>query len=822
MTSMDLVVRQFSDLVTWGRAGVFLLRLTAVAGGGALGLLLLSRASAALRHRVAVVTLATALALPVAFLALPPLRVTLPVTLPAPRPVAVAAPETAAPTPYPGVIVALRTPATDAPALRVARSAVGTVRATGRSAARQLPRLPGLPRGAAAASLLAGLVAAGLLLREARAEWAARRLVARAVPVTDATLRAEFEAARARLGLSRSVALRHSADLGVPVVCGAWRHTLLLPEGAAAWPAARREAVLLHELAHVQRRDGLWLAVTRVAGALFWFHPLVRGLARQARLACEQACDDVVLSHGLRGSAYAEDLLVLAREARGLSGLSGVAPAFAQLSTLESRLTAILAPRARRDGASRRATLAVGLAALAALALAGTVRVGAAPRAHAAAERCAAATPTGTPVEVACHDKKAQCTEKAAATVEEAEAGGEEAAPEKVECSNTPAEQAFDQGMNRYEAKDYPASAEAYLRAAAGGYRRDTALYNAACSLALAGDTARGLATLQQALDAGFDQVELLSSDDDLASLRAEADFARLVRRGQALPAARDRRTAALAEYTALRDRADAAPEEWGVLGVRLMRLGEYPVAVDAFQRQFAADSSAAPLYNEACAWALAGKTLFALGALERSILSGFEDADQMASDSDLASLHGDPRFARLVALTRRLEMHGSWPASENPGQWRALSAEAQALVREHPEIGRAWFNLGYTKLALGDTAGTVDAFQRALARGYRTAHTAYNLACANARAGRNGEAVDWLGRAEAAGFRIADQAPWDPDLKSLRDDPRFRELATHWTHQRNAAWTQKLNQKTLEKRLEKQLERRSETLVRQLLEGQN
>ncbi|GIW72330.1 MAG: hypothetical protein KatS3mg102_1872 [Planctomycetota bacterium] len=53
----------------------------------------------------------------------------------------------------------------------------------------------------------------------------------------------------------------------------------------------------------------------------------------------------------------------------------------------------------------------------------------------------------------------------------------------------------------------------------------------------------------------------------------------------------------------------------------------------------------------------------------------------------------------------------------------------------------------------------------------------AYNLACAHALRGAAEEAIGWLEQALARGFDDAAHIARDPDLDSIRDDPRFRAV---------------------------------------------
>lgn len=191
-----------------------------------------------------------------------------------------------------------------------------------------------------------------------------------------AGVRLAADAARAELGLRRSVAVRSTARLNVPVNWGVVRPVILLPSAAASWDAERLRVVLLHELAHVRRWDYAALLVARVAQALYWMNPLVWIAARESELELERACDDEVLRAGTTGVAYATHLHAIAERLAGSRQAAG-ALAMARPSTLRERVAAILARTTDRRPLSRRAAAAAAcVMALVALPLAGVRLMG--------------------------------------------------------------------------------------------------------------------------------------------------------------------------------------------------------------------------------------------------------------------------------------------------------------------------------------------------------------------------------------------------------------------------------------------------------------
>lgn len=212
--------------------------------------------------------------------------------------------------------------------------------------------------------LVSGIWVAGVLLCLGRLGFgllAVRRLRRHARPAAgwETTLAGE-------LGIRRPVELLLCGGLASPMTAGLLRPRIFLPATAAGWSPERRRVVLLHELIHVRRADWLLEILAQLCRALYWFHPLIWLAVRRAGLAREQACDEGVVSRGLRPSEYARHLLAIAEAPAGppvlLPALSMTQP-----THLERRLMSILqAPHRSRRGlvSSLAILLVLGAAAL--------------------------------------------------------------------------------------------------------------------------------------------------------------------------------------------------------------------------------------------------------------------------------------------------------------------------------------------------------------------------------------------------------------------------------------------------------------------------
>lgn len=110
----------------------------------------------------------------------------------------------------------------------------------------------------------------------------------------------------------RTPPLSFTQSPAAPFTYGILRPQVLLPDDSPTWPTRRLQSTLLHESAHIQRRDPLVRFFATLIRAVFWFHPLVWLANRQLISAQEQACDQHALAHGISPDDYAEDLLASA------------------------------------------------------------------------------------------------------------------------------------------------------------------------------------------------------------------------------------------------------------------------------------------------------------------------------------------------------------------------------------------------------------------------------------------------------------------------------------------------------------------------------
>ena len=145
----------------------------------------------------------------------------------------------------------------------------------------------------------------------ARLAWSyrhLRRLKQSGQPASPAQ-QARFDAWISTCGIRRPVRLLISRRVPMPVAVGFQHPAVLLPEALlAGLTAAELDHVLLHELAHLARRDDWSNLLARLAEAVLAPHPVAGWALRQIDRERERACDDWVVSATGAARPYAASL----------------------------------------------------------------------------------------------------------------------------------------------------------------------------------------------------------------------------------------------------------------------------------------------------------------------------------------------------------------------------------------------------------------------------------------------------------------------------------------------------------------------------------
>jgi beta-lactamase regulating signal transducer with metallopeptidase domain len=156
------------------------------------------------------------------------------------------------------------------------------------------------------------------------------------------------EQAAKKLGYGGRLTVVGSRDVEVPVIHGALRPKLILPERYIAWPRERLESIILHEIAHIKRYDILTQSLAQLLCILHWFNPLAWITSRKQMVERERACDDMVVGLGVKSSDYATHLMDTAKELGSRRNPSWALVAMAEGTDFKDRVLGVLDPGVNR------------------------------------------------------------------------------------------------------------------------------------------------------------------------------------------------------------------------------------------------------------------------------------------------------------------------------------------------------------------------------------------------------------------------------------------------------------------------------------------
>ena len=479
-------------------------------------------------------------------------------------------------------------------------------------------------------------------------------------PVEDDDTLFALDEARGQLALAGDVRLLRSSRITVPVVWGFLRPVLMLPAESIAWPNERLRVVILHELAHLKRLDGITLLVTRLAVSLYWFHPLAWSLERAGRSACEHACDDLVLAGGTKPSDYADHLLNVAKALPSFDPFRSVTLAMSRRSQLEGRLVSILQPGVRRGTfTARGVAVACALAAFVVFPLT-AVRLIAQPPDE---KKMKSDAVMDVRADLDAINDKLTSAKKKKDHDDDDEHDEREALERYRElraARSDDAKEWIDVGCDLLVTGHTREAIDAYEHALRDENHAPTAMYKLGMGWSVAGDGARAIRYVEQAITRGYNvSNNELKESDDFRALRRQPGFESLIelnddlqmrgccdksgKHGGSVP-----RTwqDTLRHHQTMTQKHPQQPRAWFNVGYVALRANEYEEGIAAFEKAVAMRYRVGTSsYNVACGHALAGNLDAAMQWLERSRATGFGIAHYLNSDDDLDNLRDDPRF---------------------------------------------------------------------------------------------------------------------------------------------------------------------------------
>jgi HEAT repeat protein/beta-lactamase regulating signal transducer with metallopeptidase domain len=207
--------------------------------------------------------------------------------------------------------------------------------------------------------------------------YAARRLILvgrigdrRAVH--DGRLLTELELLTRAARLRRRPRLTSTERISSPIALGVAE--ICVPESALTeLDLEQQRSMLAHELAHLARRDPLWLGFASLMERVLWFQPLNRVARRQIATSAEYLCDEWTVRRTGSGVALARCLAQVAEWVQTSPLGVPVAGMAEERSLLVSRVEKLLTERRSAPGSRRTLVLAAASVVLATIAMAPSV-----------------------------------------------------------------------------------------------------------------------------------------------------------------------------------------------------------------------------------------------------------------------------------------------------------------------------------------------------------------------------------------------------------------------------------------------------------------
>ncbi|HHE39161.1 MAG TPA: M56 family metallopeptidase, partial [Candidatus Cloacimonetes bacterium] len=115
---------------------------------------------------------------------------------------------------------------------------------------------------------------------------------------------------KTKMKINKEIKIYLSENISVPLTRSFLKPKIFLPVKAKDWNFTELNAVIAHELAHIKRKDIIFLIFETLINVLYFFHPLIWFARNRLSLQREKVCDEMAMRASRENSlAYGKCVL---------------------------------------------------------------------------------------------------------------------------------------------------------------------------------------------------------------------------------------------------------------------------------------------------------------------------------------------------------------------------------------------------------------------------------------------------------------------------------------------------------------------------------
>ena len=137
--------------------------------------------------------------------------------------------------------------------------------------------------------------------------------------ISDAAVISIFDTLKVEMKIAKNIGLKSCPFIKSPMMIGFFRPVILLPDTKIS--TEELAFVLRHELAHLERNDLWYRALTLLATAIHWFNPVVYLMSKVIAVQCEISCDELLVQESSiqNRKQYSETIIGMVRNSTSVT-----------------------------------------------------------------------------------------------------------------------------------------------------------------------------------------------------------------------------------------------------------------------------------------------------------------------------------------------------------------------------------------------------------------------------------------------------------------------------------------------------------------------